>query len=147
MSDASYWLVHDHKDYEKALYECQLAVEQEDLREAKRRFDALRSELERHVEMEEKVLYPAYEAVAGAPHGPTEALREQHRELLRLLRDCSEVFATRDPEHISESLSTLDAAMTRHHDMEEEIFLPMAGHALLGSREEIQAKLDEFRKH
>jgi len=146
MTDASYWLVHDHKDYEVALHECRQAVEQEDLRSAKRRFDDLRSHLEGHVEMEEKVLYPAYEAVADAPRGPTETLREQHRELLRLLRDCSDVFATRDPEHISEALDTLDAAMTRHHDMEEEIFLPMAGHTLLGSREEVLAALERYRK-
>jgi hemerythrin-like domain-containing protein len=34
--------------------------------------------------------------------------------------------------------------MTKHHEKEEEIFLPMAGHALLAQQDEIKRRLKEF---
>lgn len=144
MSESSNWLYHDHRKCEALLSECQEAVEREDWPFAKRLFDELVTHLKLHMLMEEEVLFPAYEEMMDAPRGPTAALRQEHDKIVRLLRDLSTVLKTKRSEHFLESLAPLEAVMSQHHDKEEDIFLPMAGHVLLGKREEISKRLKEF---
>jgi hemerythrin-like domain-containing protein len=96
--------------------------------------------------VEEEVLYPAYEAETHAPQGPTQALREEHDRIVQLVRDMVEVIKTRDSEHVLESLARLEYEMIKHHEKEEDIFLPMASHILNEKREEISQKLAGFDK-
>ena len=144
MSSESDWLHHDHRVFEASLAECEAAAEQEDWKAVRRLFDSLVARLKSHMRMEEEVLYPAYENLADVSHGPTLALRKEHDEIVRLVRDVSHVLGTNNSERFLEALAPLDRVMMTHHDKEEEIFLPMAGHALLEKREEILQKLKEL---
>ncbi len=144
MSDDANWLHHDHVDYEALLLDCQTAAEQEDWRAVKRLFQELIARVRVHMAMEEEILYPAYEEAMDTPQGPTQALREEHDEIYRLLRDLSRVLVANDSDIFLESLLPLEKVMTKHHEKEEEIFLPMAGHALLARKDEIQRRLKEF---
>jgi hemerythrin-like domain-containing protein len=94
--------------------------------------------------LEEEVLYPAYEAAVEAPQGPTKALREEHDQIVRLVRDMVRVIKTRDSDHVLECLVHLEKQMIKHHEKEEDIFLPMASHILDAGREEISRQLADF---
>lgn len=144
MSDNADWLHHDHVDYEALLLDCQTAAEQEDWRAVKRLFEELVDRVRLHMAMEEEVLYPAYEEAMDTPQGPTAALRQEHDEIYRLLRDLSRVLVANDSDIFLESLLPLEKVMTKHHEKEEEIFLPMAGHALLARQDEIQRRLKDL---
>lgn len=138
------WLNHDHLDYEVLLQDCQVAAEQEDWRGVKQLFEELVARLKVHMLMEEEILYPAYETIMNTPQAPTQALRDEHSEIVRLLRDLSYVLKTNDSDLFLESLIPLEGVMIKHHEKEEEIFLPMAGHVLLTQRDEITRKLKSF---
>ncbi len=138
------WLNHDHLDHELLLQDCQAAAEQEDWKGVKRVFEQLVTGIKVHMLMEEEVLYPAYEAAVNTPHDPTQALRDEHTEIVRLLRDLSHVLKTNDSELFLDSLLPLEKVMMKHHEKEEEIFLPMAGHVLFPQRDEIMRKLESF---
>jgi hemerythrin-like domain-containing protein len=144
MNDHANWLQHDHVDYEALLLDCQTAAEEEDWRAVKQLFEELVARVRVHMAMEEEILYPAYEEAMDAPQGPTQALREEHDEIHRLLRDLSRVLVANDSDIFLESLLPLEKVMTKHHEKEEEIFLPMAGHALLAQQDEIKRRLREF---
>jgi hemerythrin-like domain-containing protein len=144
MSDNADWLHHDHVDHEAILFDCQAAAEQEEWRAVKQIFEELVSRVRVHMAMEEEILNPAYEAAMDAPQGPTQALREEHDEIYRLLRDLPRVLESNDSDIFLESLLPLEKVMTKHHEKEEEIFLPMAGHALLAQQDEIKRRLKEF---
>lgn len=146
MNKNSNWLNHDHLEYETLLYDCQAAVEQEDWRSAQQLFEQLVSHVKVHMRIEEEILYPAYEEAMNVPQGPTHALREEHDEIVRLMRDLSYVLKTNDSDLFLESLLPLERVMLKHHEKEEEIFLPMASHLLLDRRDEIMRKLEEFDK-
>jgi len=141
MSDAN-WLYHDHGEYEAMLEACRQAAEREDWKRAARLFDELVSRLRLHMRMEEEVVFPAYEEATGGPQAPTRALREEHDEIVRLLRDLATVLKTNDSDRFLESLAPLVRAMTRHHEKEEQIFLPMASELLLTHRDEILRRLE-----
>ena len=144
MGTESDWLNHDHRAFEALLARCEEAAEREDWKSAKQLFNELVVHLKAHMQMEEEVLYPAYESLAEAPQGPTTALRVEHDEIVRLVRDLSRVLATKNSDLFLDALLPLDKALTGHHQKEEEIFLPMAGHALVERREEITAKLKQL---
>lgn len=129
------------------LAECESCADTEDWCGVARVFAALMTELHTHIHAENEVLFPAYEALPGAPAAPTAALREEHLQIERLLRDVEHVLASRDSDLFTAALAYLYEAMLRHHENEERIFLPMAGHALLASREAIESRLRVYFGH
>jgi len=144
MSNSDNWLVHEHSKYENLLSQCQDAVEMEDWGTVDQVFNELVTHLQRHMALEEEVLYPAYESTTHAPQGPTTALREEHSGLVRLIRDMARIIKTRDSEHVLESVAHLEYQMIKHHEKEEDIFLPMASYILNAGRDELVRKMAEF---
>lgn len=144
MNSDDNWLVHDHSVYEDILFKCQDFVESGEWEEAKRAFNELVDHLKGHMAMEEEVLYPAYENRVKSRTSPTEILREDHDQLVRLVRDMIQVFRSRDTGHVLDCLSHLERQMITHHEKEEDIFLPMASVILDENKEEIIAQLKRF---
>ena len=144
MSGSDNWLVHEHSLYEDLLTRCQDAAEIEDWSSADLVFRELVTHLKRHMALEEEVLYPAYETAVEAPQGPTTALREEHDQIVRLVQDMLRVIKTRDSDYVLECLVHLEKQMIKHHEKEEDIFLPMASHILDARREEISQQLADF---
>ena len=144
MSSTDNWLEHEHSLYEELLSLCQDAAGIEDWGTVNQAFNNLVTSLKRHMALEEEVLYPAYESMPNAPQGPTMALREEHANIVRLIQDMARVIKTRDSEHVLECLVHLENQMIKHHEKEEDIFLPMASHILNTSRDELLRKLNEF---
>lgn len=144
MSHSDNWLLHDHRNYEEMLLEFKGVAREQDWQNADKKFHDLVALLKGHFLMEEEVLFPAYEELVRAPEGPTESLRADHVRIRNELRRLGGALGARDPARVSESLRSLDAVMDRHHEKEEEIFLPMAGHALLQSRDQVMERLKRF---
>ncbi len=144
MSSTENWLIHEHSLYENLLSQCTEAVEIEDWKTVKLLFKKLVTHLKRHMALEEEVLYPAYEAETHAPQGPTGALREEHDHIVRLVMDMAQIIKTRNSDHVLECLTHLEKQMIKHHEKEEDIFLPMASHILEANRDEISQQLAEF---
>jgi len=144
MHSTNNWLIHEHSMYESLLSRCTEAAEVEDWKAVDSLFRRMISHLKRHMALEEEVLYPAYEAEAHAPQGPTGALREEHDHIVRLVTDMVRVIKTRDSDHVIECLAHLEKQMIKHHEKEEDIFLPMASHILEARRDVISRQLAEF---
>ena len=144
MNSTDNWLVHEHSLYEDLLTECHDAVENEDWEGVNLIFSQLVMHLKRHIALEEEVLYPAYESAPHAPQGPTTALREEHSTIIRLLQDMAPVIRTRDSGHLLECLAHLESQMIKHHEKEEDIFLPMASQLLNSRRDELSSRLKQF---
>jgi hemerythrin-like domain-containing protein len=144
MNSTDNWLVHEHTLYEDLLSLCLEAVEVGDWGTVDRSFHELVTHLKRHMALEEEVLYPAYESAPNVPQGPTMALREEHTNIVGLIQDMARVIKTMNQEHVLECLVQLENLMVKHHEKEEDIFLPMAGHFLQASHDELLRKLEEF---
>ena len=142
--EPSDWLVHDHSQYEELLIECCDAVQLEDWAGVEPLFAELIARLKTHMAMEEEVLYPAYEAMSEFPKRPVQSLREEHDKIVRLACDVMRLLKTHDSDHVLDSLLSLEAALIKHHEREEDVFLPMAGHLLMSQRDELTSKLKAF---
>ena len=141
MNSSDNWLLHDHSRQEELLAKCQEAVDIEDWGKANSTFRELLAELNWHIFQEEQLVYPAYEAEVKAPGEPTLALRSEHRKIIAFMNDTRLVFESQDSEHVLECLNQLEQLLTKHHEKEEDIFLPMASLILKDNREAILKKL------
>lgn len=91
---------------------------------------ALMAGIDRHIQWEEKILFPILENRMGlSDRGPTSAMREEHRKMEGLLKEIHEQVlkngtAAADPER------ELIGLLGRHHQKGEETFYPMLDHSL-----------------
>ncbi len=141
MSEIDNWLVHDHRRYDAALAECELAAEAGDWKAAIEGYRDFVSDLKLHMDMEDQVIYPLLERESGDPDGDIAELRAEHDNLERLLQDLAVVIRNRDIDHLLDSLVPLHRAMNAHNAFEEEVLARLASDRLLGQREQILARL------
>jgi len=146
MTDTSNWLVHDHRRYDAALDGCEIAAGAGEWKEAIALFRSFLDELELHMRMEDEVVYPTVERATGDPLGEIAELREEHEDLVRLLRDIGIILRTRDYDHFLESLVPLHRAMNKHNRHEEEVFQRIGDDSLLSQRDDVLNRLRAVEK-
>ncbi|MGH7673776.1 MAG: hemerythrin domain-containing protein, partial [Gemmatimonadales bacterium] len=76
----------DHRRLDGILADAKRRLAAGDVARARVRFAEFRSGLERHIAMEEEIVFPAFEALSGAAGGgPTRVMRAEHAEIRRLM--------------------------------------------------------------
>jgi len=141
MTDKTNWLLHDHRKYEAALAECELAAGAGAWKEAVQLFNDFVEALKLHMRMEDEVLYPFYVEEMGDPDDAILDLTDEHDTLVRLLRDLVYIIKTKNYDHFEESLAPLQKAMVEHNAHEEAVFKHMKNDSLLTHRDEILDRL------
>jgi hemerythrin-like domain-containing protein len=135
-------MVHDHRKFETALENCEIAAGAHEWKEAIRLFNNFTSDLKLHMRMEDEVLYPLFESEVGDANEDLAELNDEHDTLVRLLNDLACVIKNRDFDHFEESLEPLKQAMFEHNAHEEAVFKRMGTTSLLERRDEILARLN-----
>lgn len=139
------WLNHDHKEFEAAVYKCRNACHEEEWSVVERLFPDLRFSYREHVRIEEEVLFPAYEAHPGVSSGPTDSLTADHVQIFNLMNRIADRLNKKSLDSLAEDFSLLYRILVKHHEKEEEIFLPMASEALYSDKDAIlQGIKDQF---
>ena len=141
MSETMNWLLHDHRKYEAALDECELAAGVNDWKVAIRLFNDFVNDLKLHVRIEDEVLFPFLENEASIPESIVSDLSDEHDNLVRLLNDLAVIIRNKDSDHFEESLVPLKKVMIEHNAHEEAVFRKMANSPLLEKRDEILARM------
>ncbi len=136
------WLHHDHKQFETAVHRCRTICDDEDWSMVHQVFQDFLSSYEMHVQLEEDVLFPMYEERPETSPEPTDSLREDHAQIFRLGKNIQDLLARGDWEGVPHDVSLLYQALIRHHEKEEEMFLPMASDSLLSDKDKIIAELE-----
>jgi hemerythrin-like domain-containing protein len=98
--------------------------------EALERFHEFRSGLERHIELEEKLLFPAFEQVTGMPSGPTAVMRSEHVEIKSLLEEIEQALRQEETSELLGSAGELKQLLGDHNAKEENALYPMTDRAL-----------------
>lgn len=107
------------------------------------RFDAFRAVLQRHMDIEEQILFPAFEETTGITAGPTRVMRREHEQMLRELDRMSAALAARDAAGFSNSAKSFAELMAGHSAKEENVLYPMCDQALPeGETKKLQAMVE-----
>ncbi len=135
------WLVHDHRRFEGTLKNAIQAAEMGQWKQAIEQYRLFVQDLHQHMEMEDRVIYPAIEQAQGDPGGDLAELREEHLDIVRLLRGLEHVIRGRDLDHLIASLRPLYRAMREHDRFEEEVLENTTVTGLFEDRDEILRRL------
>ena len=93
----------------------------EEARAAYRRFQ---TGLERHMRIEEDLLFPLFEARSGISGGPTTVMRDEHRQIRRALKTMAEGLERSDLRGFDEGVSFLNSVLPEHNAKEQHILYP-----------------------
>jgi len=100
--------------------------------------------LRRHIEMEEGVLFPAFEQRTGmSASGPSLQMRVEHEQMQPVLQQMQDAAAARDGAAYQRAARALHEILIPHNLKEEQMMYPMLDDAL-GA--DAQALLDEVKE-
>lgn len=98
----------------------------------------------RHFDMEELVLFPAFEEATGMTQGPTAVMRMEHRQMRGLLDQMGAAAAAGDWDALLDQGDTLLMITQQHNVKEEGMLYPMAEAHLGGQWPTVAAKLARY---
>jgi hemerythrin-like domain-containing protein len=119
----------DHRRLDAILADAKRWFAAGDLPRASARFAAFRDGLERHIAVEEEVLFPCFESLTGAAGGPTQVMRMEHGELRQLMAEVAASLARGADEERATPLAALTARIYAHNGKEERILYPAVDRA------------------
>ena len=87
-------------------------------------------EIERHIEIEEQLLFPAFEEKTEMTSGPTETMRSEHEQMRGLFAQMRAAIEGKDAEQYLGIAETLLILLHQHNMKEETMMYPMLDEAL-----------------
>ncbi len=141
MSSIADILTRDHRRCDGLFAQAESHAANGDLGVAGRDFGEFERSMNRHLDFEEQVLFPAIENATGPGMGPVQVMRLEHDQMRALFRDMAQALAAGDGQRYLGLSETLLVLMQQHNMKEEHILYRLAGE-LLGDREqELLARL------
>lgn len=126
-------LVADHRHCDGLFANAEDAAQRTDWAACRRHFDAFTSAMLHHFDIEENVLFPAFEQATGMAMGPTAMMRSEHAQMRDLLNNMAAVIAAGRRDDYLGMSETLLLYMQQHNLKEENVLYPMADQALAAS--------------
>ena len=138
------YMTTDHKECDKSFANMENIVHEENWSEAKKVFESFASDLNYHFDMEENVLFPAFELRSASAHcNPTPVMIMEHAQMRKLVDEMRKELDAKNKEQFFGLSETLMMTMQQHNMKEEQMMYPMIDEAMIG---EEQIMLDEMKE-
>ena len=124
------FLGSDHHACDNVFASAEDAVARKDWAGARGLFGEFHAAMARHLEMEETVLFPAFESRTGMRGGPTEVMRMEHAQMRDLLQAMADAVAAGKQDNYLGLSETLNMLMQQHNLKEENMLYPMSDRVL-----------------
>jgi hemerythrin-like domain-containing protein len=137
------YLSWDHDRLDAILESVRESVERGEWGEARREYCEFDRGLDRHIRLEEGILFPAFEARPGIADGPTAVMREEHRAIRAALHFMRAALARGDAGSFHHGMAALLTVLPVHNK-EERVLYPATDRALSGAdRAALAARLQQ----
>ncbi len=87
-------------------------------------------EIERHIELEENLLFPAFEERTGMTQGPTAVMRMEHTQMRAMFEQMRSAIKAKDADRYLGITQTLHSLLQQHNAKEESMMYPMLDRSL-----------------
>ncbi len=104
-------------------------------------FSRFKEAVWRHLDAEESILFPAFEARTGMSMGPTRVMRGEHAQMRELIEAAETALAARDADEYSGNAETFLIMAQQHNMKEENILYPMCDQQLMFQLEALVPQL------
>lgn len=120
----------DHKYCDAAFVRAQDRAAARDWTGLKRDGGTFLREIERHIVIEEELLFPAFEEKTGMTSGPTETMRMEHEQMRGMFAQMRAAIEAKDAQQYLGTAETLHILLQQHNTKEETMMYPMLDQAL-----------------
>lgn len=140
------YLQADHRRLDAILTEVQRLATAGSYPDATARFAKFSSGLGRHIDLEEQILFPAFESATGMLGGPTQVMRAEHVQIRDSMRTATDALAREEGGVLDEAIRELTETLSAHNMKEEHMLYPMADQAMHGDeqRRQLVSRLQAF---
>ena len=140
MASIETFMGQDHKACDDRFARAEAAAGAGDWGTAAAEFDAFRKAMERHFEMEEGVLFAAFEDRTGMSGGPTMVMRAEHEQMREVLATLADAVAAADADEYLGQAETLNVLMQQHNIKEEQVLYRMMDEHLAAEADALLAR-------
>lgn len=141
MTSLSRFLADEHNHCDDLFAAAENAVADKSWTIAQTGFQRFVDAMQGHFLHEEDVLFPAFETRTGMSGGPTQVMREEHRQMNGVFAAMRDALAQQDGSGYLGLSETLLMLMRQHNLKEENILYPMAERALADDQEALLARM------
>jgi iron-sulfur cluster repair protein YtfE (RIC family) len=127
-------LAHEHARCDALFNQVKLSLEDGQWPAADRAFACFREALERHLLIEERIVFPAYEKAVHQLATATAAMRTEHLRLRAIAQRLADAIRKRQPSEVNSHIDILTDVAEQHHYTEENMIYPMV-ERVLGPRQ------------
>ena len=135
----------DHKFCDEGFAEFENAVVKGNMDVANVAFIKMQKEFEEHFEMEEKTLFPEFDAKNGMSCGPTEVMRREHEQIRFNIAMIKKALESNNKNQILGACESLNILTQQHNSKEEQILYPMCDQVLSNEADELIGKMGALR--
>lgn len=100
--------------------------------------------MNRHLDIEEKILFPAFEEKSGMRGGPTNVMRMEHEQMRGVLKQMKSALEKNDTDTVLGLGETMLILMQQHNMKEEGILYPMIDSQIGSDVEELIREAQRF---
>ena len=144
MDTLSSYLTEDHARCDVLLRRTQRFVGAGHWREARREVAAFQYALERHLLIEERIVFPAFESALGHAGSPTAAMRAEHLRIRAVAQRLSNAVVELSAHDFVKHAEALLLTMHLHSEKEEGVLYPMIERVLAPSCHKLVAAMQAF---
>lgn len=135
------YLTLDHRHCDSSLADLESVVSHHKWGEVHDLSEKFISEMERHFNIEEKILFPSFEEVTGMKSGPTMVMRMEHSQMRDMLEQLKEALGNKNYDRTLGTLETLMIYIQQHNGKEEQMLYAMCDMHLSFRAEELIEKM------
>ncbi len=127
------FMMGDHRRCDDLYAEGEGAAVEGNMDSAKELLGSFANALEKHLNMEENIFFPAFTEATGMTAGPVQVMLMEHQQMRDVLSTMREAIDAGDKEQILGAGETLVILMQQHNIKEEGILYPMIDQHLSGN--------------
>ena len=143
MSTIKDYLASDHRKCDEIFADMETKASSS-LSDAKESCDAFVADMEKHFQMEERVMFLEFETKTGMTQGPTAMMRQEHTQMRSLMAQMQEAIADDNTDKFFGLSETLMILLQQHNMKEEQMLYPMAQQHLSAESDRIVEMMDSL---
>jgi hemerythrin-like domain-containing protein len=128
--DVTSYLSWDHDRLDALLGQVARQLADGELEQTKTTCAAFIAGLDRHIRLEEAILFPAFETATGIRSGPTTVMTAEHVAVRAALAEVERAVAARDLNRFNQCRAALENVLGPHNLKEERVLYPGTDRAL-----------------
>ncbi len=137
MNSIKSFLTEDHRNCDDTFAGMEQTANSEGLAVAKDLYKKMAEEMEHHFQMEERVMFPAFEQKTGMTEGPTQMMRMEHEQMRALIKEIGEAVDADNKDRFFGLTETMMIMVQQHNMKEEQMLYTMAQQHLSAEADQV----------